>query len=128
MPGRVSFSPTRSGRNPRSIPDPPWKRKKKSAIAVSRSLLLVPGSLRMSQVSLRPSQYVLDRIGVESYHNLHLIGSQSGNDHELSEEVWDFLRTIAELDLYSIAPPIIHVFHRLSRIKGRWTNWVLILW
>ena len=53
MPGRVCFSPRRFGLNPRSIPNPPWERKKpkkKPATAVLGNLIFVPGSLRLSQI------------------------------------------------------------------------------
>ena len=40
----------------------------------------------------------------------------------------DGLGLIPDLDQDSIVPPIIHVFTRLSRIKGPRTNRALILW
>ena len=47
----------------------------KSLIAVLGNLLLVPGGLRKPQTSLRPSQYIPDRIRVETDHKLSLITS-----------------------------------------------------
>ena len=49
------------------------EKRQKSAIAVRGNLLLVPGNLRRSQTSLKPSRYVPDRIGVESYQNNRLL-------------------------------------------------------
>ena len=45
----------------------------KSPIAVLGNLLLVPGSLRKPQISVRPSRYIPNRIGVETDHKLSLI-------------------------------------------------------
>ena len=80
MAGRFSFSPRRSGLNPRFIPDSPCKRKKtKIRHSYLRKSVISP--------SLRPSGYVPDRIAVESYHSHGIIGSYLGNDRDLSEEV-----------------------------------------
>ena len=61
------LSPRRSGLCPRP--------QQKSPIAVLRNLLLVPGGQRKPQTNLRPSQYIPDRIGVETGHKHDLIAS-----------------------------------------------------
>ena len=83
----------------------------KSPSAVLGNLLLVPGGLRKPHTSLGPSQYIPDRIGVETNHNR------------------DNLGLIPDLGQDSIFPTIFHgFFHRLSRVKGPRRNRGLILW
>ena len=75
----VTLSPRRPGLSSRP--------QQKTPIAVLGNLLLVPGGLRKLQTSLRPSQYISNRIRVETDNKHSLITSQLGNQYDFSEDV-----------------------------------------